>query len=389
MKDSLGNKVVRAIESVTGTRPQGEALHEPVLDGNEKAYLAECIDTGWVSSVGQFVDRFEADLESYTGVLRAVAVVNGTAALHLALLLAGVNREDEVLLPSLTFVATANAVAYCGAVPHFCEIEARTLGLDVESLGRYLDRIADSGQNGTINTATGRRIAAIVPMHTFGHPVDLDPLMDLCARYKLTLVEDAAESLGSLYKGRHTGTFGRVAALSFNGNKIVTCGGGGAVLTDDSDLGAQAKHLSTTARVKNTMEFRHDRVGFNYRMPNINAALGCAQLERIDTFLTRKRRLADSYRQAFRDINEVRFFSETDCVRSNYWLNAIILDDDSKQKRDSILALCHEHKFMARPAWTPMHQLEIYEGCPRMDLSFTDNIAARIINLPSGAGLTS
>jgi len=385
----ITDRIVRAVEKVVVKRSRDVALHEPQLNGNEKKYLAECIDTGWVSSVGPFVDRFESDLASYTGSKRAVAVVNGTAALHLALVLAGVQRGDEVLLPSLTFVATANAVTYCGAVPHFCEVEARTLGLDVESFARYLAGIAQSRAEGTFNASTGRRIAAVVPMHTFGHPVDLDPLMDICARYKIPLVEDAAESLGSLYKGRHTGTFGRVAALSFNGNKIVTCGGGGAVLTDDPDLGAQAKHLSTTARVKNTLEFSHDSIGFNYRMPNINAALGCAQLERIGAFLENKRKLADSYRQAFSDVDGVRFFSEIDFARSNYWLNTIILDNEYKHERDKILNLCHEHKIMARPAWTPMHQLAMYADCPRMELAFTENLAERIINLPSGAGLVN
>lgn len=388
MSDQLVERVIRAVGRVVGPAVLPVQLHEPLLDGNEKRYLAECVETGWVSSVGPFVDRFERELAGYTGAAAAVCVVNGTAALHLALLLAGVRQGDEVLLPALTFVATANAVAYCGAVPHFCDSEETTLGLDPAKLADYLAAISSPGEDGPVNLRTGRRIKAVVPMHTFGHPVDLEPLIGLCREYRIELIEDAAESLGSLYKGRHTGTFGQLAALSFNGNKIVTCGGGGAILTSDPELAARARHLSTTARIKHQWEFRHDRTGFNYRMPNVNAALGCAQLERIETFLASKRALAERYRREFENIPGVRFFAETGFARSNYWLNTIVLAEENAGLRDSLLAGLHEQGFLARPVWVPMHCLEMYRDCPAMELDTVNSLSGRIINLPSSAGLS-
>jgi len=363
------------------------ALHEPCFAGNELAYVKECIDTGWVSSVGKFVDRFEQQLAEYTGAKRAVAVVNGTAALHMCLLLAGVRPGDEVLIPTLTFVATANAVSYCGATPHLVDSDLRTFGMAPDKLEAYLRLITDVRQDGCWNRVTGRPVKAMVPMHTFGHPVDLDALAEISARYRITLVEDAAESLGSFYKNRHTGNWGSIAALSFNGNKVLTTGGGGAIITNDEDLGRLAKHLTTTARVAHPWELAHDQVGYNYRMPNINAALGCAQLEQLPAFLEQKRGLAERYRKAFAGLRGITFFAEPENARSNYWLNTLLLDEAEAGQRDALLELTNRNGIQTRPAWTLMHRLPMYRDCPRMDLSTSENITRRLINIPSSAVL--
>ncbi|HEU4680761.1 MAG TPA: LegC family aminotransferase [Gemmatimonadales bacterium] len=356
-------------------------LHEPVFEGNESAYLQECVRTGWVSSAGAFVDRFEAELARLTGVRRAVAVVNGTAALHICLRLAGVEPEDEVLVPSLTFVGTVNAIAYCGAIPHFVDSSHLTLGLDPGKLDDYLNTIAARGSR---NRHTGRVLRAVLPMHTYGHPVDLDALKAVCDKYDLVLVEDAAESIGSYYKGRHTGSLGRLGALSFNGNKTITTGGGGAVLTNDDGLGQLAKHLTTTAKVAHRWAFNHDMVGYNYRLPNLNAALGCAQLEQLAGFVEAKRELARRYAQAFCDIPEARFFVEPPFATSNYWLNVMLLDPTLSGQRDAILEATNAAGLMTRPAWTLMHKLPMYASAPRMDLSVAEDLEQRLINLPSG-----
>lgn len=379
--------ILGALHSVLHSGNTFLPLHEPIFAGNEWTYTRECLDTGWVSSVGKFVDRFEADLAAYTGVKRAVAVVNGTAALHACLLLAGVKFGDEVLMPAMTFVATANAASYCGAVPHFVESEERTLGLDPFKLGTYLEQIAEMSEDCCYNRQTGRRIKAVVPMHTFGHPVDLDPLIEICEQYRIELIEDAAESLGSFYKGRHTGNVGRLSALSFNGNKVMTTGGGGAILTNDEELGRLAKHLTTTAKVPHQWEFNHDMIGYNYRMPNINAALGCAQLEQLHGFLTSKRDLAERYRQAFTDIPGIRFFSEPANSKSNYWLNTLLLDEECAGQRDALLKATNDAGIMTRPAWTLMHRLPMFADCPRMDLSLAESLEKRLINIPSSANL--
>ena len=368
-----------------GTAPIG--LHEPLFRGNEWAYVKECLDSGWVSSVGKFVDRFEADLAAYTRARYAVAVVNGTSALHVNLMLAGVEQGDEVLVPALTFVATANAVSYCGAIPHFVDSEVQTLGLDPLKLGEYLNTNADMRQDGCYNRTTGRRIKAVIPMHAFGHPMDLDPLLDICKKFKIVLIEDAAESLGSTYKGKHTGTIGQSAALSFNGNKTITTGGGGAVLTNNEMIARAAKHLTTTAKLPHKWEFTHDRIGYNYRMPNINAALGCAQLEQLPGFLEKKRALADRYQAAFAGVSGVSVVSEPAFARSNYWLNVILLDDAISSRRDALLQRFHAEGIMARPAWTLMHKLPMFRDCPRMDLSIAESIERRLINIPSSAVL--
>lgn len=381
------NAVIQALKDVTRQQEDPVPLHAPVFSGNEWQYVRECLDTGWVSSVGRFVDQFERMLADYTGAGYAIATVNGTAALHVALLLAGIKPGDEVIIPDMTFVATANAVAYCGAIPHLADIGPATLGLDPDKLDRYLHEIVLVKEGVCINKATGRPIRAVVPMHTFGHPVELDKLIDVAEKYRLAVVEDAAESLGSYYKGKHTGTFGMLAAISFNGNKIVTTGGGGAILTNDPDLAKLAKHLTTTAKLPHSWEYVHDRTGFNYRLPNLNAALGCAQLEQLPGFLERKRRLADKYRAAFAGVSGVTFFTEPEGARSNYWLNVLLLDEAFASRRDELLETANAAGVMTRPAWTLMHHLEMYKQCPRMDLSNAEDIAGRLINIPSSANL--
>lgn len=360
-------------------------LHEPVFQGHEWQYVKECLDTGWVSSVGRYVDRFEALLAEFTGVKKAVAVVNGTAALHTALMLAGVQAEDEVLLPALTFVATANAVSYCGAVPHFIDSSYQTLGVCPAKLRTYLAATGEMRSGQLYNRQTGRKIKALIVMHTFGHPVDLDPIVELCADYKLKLIEDAAESLGSYYKGRHTGNFGLLSVLSFNGNKVVTTGGGGAVLTNDVELGKLAKHLTTTAKIPHKWLFNHDMRGYNYRLPNLNAALGCAQMEKLPEFLNRKRDLFARYKAGLQNIAGLSVFQEPEFARSNYWLQTLLLAD--KNKRDKVLHLLNDAGMMCRPCWTLMPDLAVYRDCPQMDLSVARDLAERIINVPSSANL--
>ncbi|MBU0675960.1 MAG: LegC family aminotransferase [Proteobacteria bacterium] len=379
--------IVKAIKSVLPENLPVVPLHEPNFNGNEWAYVKECLDSGWVSSVGAYVDRFEDLLIEYTGVKHAVAVVNGTAALHVCLLLAGVKPGDEVLVPTLTFVATANAVVYCGATPHFVDSAISTLGVDPTKLDEYLQETVTVNHDGCYNKVTGRPIRALVPMHTFGHPVDLDGIVEVCNKYRLLLVEDAAESLGSFYKEKHTGHHGLLSALSFNGNKVVTSGGGGAILTNNEDLGRLAKHLTTTARVAHPWELRHDLVAYNYRMPNINAALGCAQLEQLPSFITQKRILAKRYQKALVSVSGATFFTEPKSARSNYWLNTLLLDQNFVGQRDSLLEILGSNGVQARPAWTPMHRLPMFQDCPRMDLSTSENLVSRIINIPSSAVL--
>jgi len=379
--------IINALKSVLSAGDKPVALHEPSFSGNEWAYVKECLDSGWVSSVGKFVDRFEQQLADYTGVKRAIAVVNGTAALHVCLKLVGVEQGDEVLMPTLTFIATANAVSYCGAIPHFVDSDEITLGLDPQRLDQYLKEIAEIRTTGCFNKKTGHRIKAVIPVHTFGHPVDLDPLAEVCCRYKIELVEDTAESLGSYYKGRHTGNWGKASALSFNGNKVITTGGGGAILTNDDELGRLAKHLTTTARVPHKWSFIHDQVGYNYRLPNINAALGCAQLEQLPGFINNKRDLAERYRKAFAMVEGIHFFTEAGFAQSNYWLNVLILDKEASAMRDEILELTNSVGIMTRPAWTLMHYLPMFSECPRMELPIAESLERRLINIPSSVGL--
>lgn len=386
-KEKFFAEIEQALKQVLPKDKQYIALHEPTFAGKEWEYVKDCLDTGWVSSVGKYVDKFEADLAEFTGVKRAVAVVNGTAALHICLLLVGVKAEDEVLMPALTFIATANAVSYCRAVPHFIDSDFTTLGVDAQKLDEYLAKITEIRAGECYNKLTNRRIKAVVPMHTFGHPVKLTALENICQKYKLELVEDAAESLGSYYKGQHTGNCGKVAALSFNGNKTITTGGGGAILTNDLELGTLAKHLTTTAKLAHRWEFRHDQVAYNYRLPNINAALGCAQLEQLPGFLQKKRLLADNYQAALANIKGVEFFKEPADCKSNYWLNAILLDKEFAPYRDELLAYLNEHGLMCRPVWNLMYTLPMYANCPKMDCAQAEDIAQRLINIPSGSSL--
>jgi perosamine synthetase len=364
-------------------------LHQPRFAGNEWRYLKDCLDTSYVSSIGSFVTRFEEQLAGVVGTSHAIAVVNGTAALHVCLLLAGVGRDDEVLVPTLTFVATANAVSYCGAVPHFVDSDPLTLGIDVRRLRDYLHEIAEHRGPDFFNRRTGRRIRAVLPMHSFGHPVDMEPLLALGDEFGLWVIEDAAESLGSRYKGRATGSWSRLAAFSFNGNKIITTGGGGAITTNDPMLAQAAKHLTTTAKLPHPWAFDHDQVGYNYRMPNLNAALGCAQLEQLPDLLAAKRVLAERYRRALADVPGVSFFVEPPFARSNYWLNALLLDEAHAGERESLLARSNAAGLNTRPVWTLMHRLPMYAACPRMAHPVAESIERRLINLPSGAGLAS
>ncbi len=383
----LPEKILNVLKSILPQTKGPISLHEPCFAGNEWKYVKECLDTGWVSSVGKFVDRFENMLAEYTGAKRAVAMVNGTAALYIALKYAGVSPNDEVLLPALTFVATANAVSYCQAVPHFVDSEENTLGMAPYKLFDYLKKHVEIRKSGCYNPKTGRRIKAVIPMHTFGHPVDLDPLFEVCQSFHLEMVEDAAESVGSFYKKKHTGNWGKLSLFSFNGNKIITTGGGGAIITNDESLAEMAKHLTTTAKVPHKWEFYHDQHGYNFRMPNINAAMGCAQLEQLPIFLEKKRCLAEHYRHAFKDIDGIDFFTEPDFAQSNYWLNTLLLNETSAHEKDTVLEITNNHGIQTRPSWTLMHKLPMYQDCPRMDLSVAENLETRLINIPSSARL--
>jgi perosamine synthetase len=377
--------VVDAIRAALPNLPPGArtALHEPCFAGNEWAYVKECLDSGWVSTAGTFVARFERMLEQRTGARHAVATITGSAALHAALLVAGIRAGDEVIVPSLTFIATANAVSYCGATPHLVDIAADTLGLDPLRLERHLVSIAERRAGELCNRATGRPIRAVVAMHTFGHPVDLDPLIEICRDFGLILIEDAAEAIGTLYKERPVGRDGRLSTLSFNGNKTITTGGGGAILTEDTALAAAARHLTGTARLANGWRFDHDQIGYNYKMPSLNAALGCAQLEQLDGFLARKRDLAQRYQRAFANMAGARIFVEPRFAQSNYWLNALLLDKADPELRDAILTATNAAGLGARPAWTLMHQLPIYRDCPRAETMVAEDIEGRLINVPS------
>jgi len=381
----LVGQVVQAIRDVVG---EGNvALHEPRFGGNEWAYLKDCLDSTFVSSVGRYVDRFEADLAIYTGARHAVAVVNGTAALHVALQLAGVQAEDEVLIPALTFVATANAVAYCGAIPHFVDSEERTLGLDPRALREYLNTAAEMRGGQCVNRATGRVIRAMVPMHTFGHPVDMDGVLALARDFHLEVIEDATESLGSTIRGKHAGTFGRMGVLSFNGNKVITTGGGGAILTDDVELARHAKHLTTTAKLPHRWAYVHDAIGYNYRLPNINAALGCAQLEQLPGFVDAKRQLHARYLAAFAGISQAYILSEPEGCQSNYWLQTLLLEESVATLRDELLQATNDAGLMTRPIWELMSKLQPYRDCPSMPLPVAEALGRRVINLPSSASL--
>jgi len=375
-------------------------LAVPKFIGNEKKYLNECIDTTFVSSVGKFVDRFEDDMAAYTGAKRAVVCVSGTNALHMALLLVGVKRDDEVLTQALTFIATENALSYIGAYPVFLDVDRSTMGLSHDAMKEWLQKNAEVRKNTRINELdkshdfayqedeyacynknTGRRIKACVPMHTFGHPVRIEEIAALCKEWHIELVEDAAESIGSRYKGQHTGTFGKIGAISFNGNKTITTGGGGMMLFNDEELGAYAKHITTQAKIPHRWEFRHDHIGFNYRMPNINAALGCAQLEHLDEYIADKRATAAAYAEYFKNVDGIDFFVEPENSFSNYWLNVVILPDRNKQLE--FLQETNDNGVMTRPIWELMTRLPMFENCEHDSLENTIWFADRVVNIPS------
>jgi perosamine synthetase len=355
-------------------------LHAPVFAGNEHKYVAETIESTFVSSVGKFVDAFEAEIKQYTGAKYAVACVNGTAALHMSLILAGVEKGDMVITQSLSFIATCNAISYLHAKPIFVDIDRHTLGLSAAALEDFFKTKTIQKNGVCYHAGTGQRIKACVPMHTFGHPVEIDTIATLCARYEVVLVEDAAESIGSLYKGTHTGNFGTLGAFSFNGNKTITCGGGGVIITNDERLGKLGKHLTTQAKVPHRWDFVHDHIGYNYRMPNINAALACAQLEQIETFIQNKRELSAAYDQFFADTN-IQFVKEPKAARSNYWLNAILLKD--LEERNEALTYLNDAGIMARPSWQLMHRLSMFKDCLKDEQTNAEWIFDRLINIPS------
>lgn len=384
----LAEKIVTTIHNLfPGKKNTFIPLHEPSFNGNEWKYVKECLDSNFVSSVGKFVDQFEKEIATYTGSRFVIATVNGTSALHVALILAGVKSNDEVLIPSLSFVATANAVCYIGAIPHFLDTEERTLGMDPNSIYEYLKEIIEFKSDIPYNKKTGSKISAIVPMHTFGHPVNLDGLLKISNDFRIPLVEDSAESLGSYYSGKHTGTFGKLGILSFNGNKTITTGGGGAILTSEEDLAKRAKHLTTTAKLPHKWEYTHDQIGYNYRMPNLNAALGLAQLEELPSFLENKRNLYNLYHESFKDYKELKIQKEPENSKSNYWLQTIVLERGYELERDAILDATNSAVIMTRPSWTLLHKLEPFKNFPKMELKISESLEKRIINIPSSSSL--
>lgn len=385
----LAKELIGRIRGVIGTQQSFVPLHVPEFHGRERELLLNCIDTGWVSSVGAHVDTFEREVARLSGCTHGVVVVNGTAALQIALMVAGVQAGDEVLVPTLTFVATANATTHLDAVPHFVDSAHDTLGICPARLRVHLEGVAHVRNGQTWNRLTGRRIAAIVPMHVFGCPVDMDGLDAVIADWPMMVVEDAAESLGSYYKGRPCGSLGRVAAISFNGNKIVTTGGGGAIVTNDVALAKRAKHLTTTAKQPHRWAFLHDEVGYNYRMPNLNAALGVAQLEQLQTRLEQKGRLFNAYNQALRGMNGVTLFHAPAGSVSNNWLVTLLLDPAQAAGRDALLAALNDAGIMTRPVWSLMHHLPMYRDHPRADLSQAEDLESRVLNIPSSAYLAS
>jgi perosamine synthetase len=356
-------------------------LHEPRFLGNEKRYVLDAIDSTFLSSVGAYVDRFEAMMREATGAAHAVATVNGTSALHVALRLIGVQAGDEVLTQALTFVATANAISYCGATPVFLDVDRSTLGLSPAAVERFFVEETDPRpEGGRLHKRTGGNIAACVPMHTFGHPCEIEAIVEICGRFGVPVVEDAAESLGSSYRGKATGTFGRCGIFSFNGNKTVTCGGGGAMTSNDEAVARRGKHLTTTAKVAHPYAYFHDELGYNYRLPNLNAAVACAQLEQLESFVSRKRQLAERYGEYF-DAMGIAFVREPPGARSNYWLNAIVLPDE--ETRDDFLRVTNEAGVMTRPAWTLLNRLPMFADCYTDGLENSGWLAERLVNIPS------
>ena len=386
MSIATPSSIIRAIEQVVGDTARPVQLHEPLFMGRENEYVKNCIDEGWVSSVGAFVDRFEKDLADFCGAKYAVAMVNGTCALHLALVALGVQPGEEVLVPSLTFVATANSVSHAGAVAHFVDVEEDSLGICPVKLRAHLGKIAKRQGSHTINKETGRRLTALVPVHVFGHPCQSTALKLIAQEYNLLYVEDATEALGSRQGEKHVGNYS-TAVYSFNGNKVITTGGGGAVVTNDESIARHIKHLSTTAKQPHPYAFSHDEIAWNYRMPNINAAMGCAQLEQLPHFLAVKRALAQRYIKAFETMLGACVLTAPEGTQGNYWLTTLLLEEDKAPILEETLQQLHKAKLLCRPVWTPLHQLEIYSQHPRATLATTESLAGRIISLPSSVKL--
>jgi perosamine synthetase len=394
------SEIIKFIRSLYKEPEDFIPLHAPVFNGNEKKYLNDCIDSTFVSSVGKYVDRFEEMIAEYTGTKKAIVTVNGTNALHLALLSVGVERETEVITQPLTFIATANAISYASAKPVFVDVDLDTMGMAPDSLRIWLEKNTEQRtqneeqltlkkwlienvkliNNQPINQSTNKRISAVVPMHTFGHPCRIDVIVEICNEYNIPLVEDAAESLGSTYKGKHTGTFGKIGVLSFNGNKTITTGGGGMLLTNDEELGKHLKHITTQAKIPHPWEYAHDFVGYNYRMPNLNAAIGVAQMEKLEEILASKRLIAEKYVAFFRN-GDIQFVTQPKNSISNYWLNAVVLSD--RVERDNFLKITNENAVMTRPIWQLMNKLEMFKYSQCGDLSNSEWLADRVVNIPS------
>ena len=372
-------EIISFIQSVYSTN-DFISLHAPSFNGNEKSYVLETIDSTFVSSVGKFVDKFEEQIREYTGSKYAIATVNGTAALHMSLILAGVKKDDLVITQALSFIATCNAISYLHAEPVFVDIDKDTLGMSPESLEDFLKENTYQKNGFCFHSISKRRISACVPMHTFGHPVKIEQIAKICLQYNIVLVEDAAESIGSYLNGVHTGNFGKLAAFSFNGNKTVTCGGGGVIITNDEKIGKLGKHLTTQAKVPHKWDFVHDHIGYNYRLPNLNAAMACAQLEQIETFIEDKRKIASLYKEFFEG-SQYKFVEEPIGARSNYWLNAILAENITQ--RNEVLEELNAAKVMSRPAWTLMHKLEMFKNCYIDNLTNSIWVEERLINIPS------
>ncbi len=369
------------VREIFGDKEGFIILHDPRFIGNERKYLMDAMDSNFVSSVGEYVGKFEQAVAEYTGSNYAVAAVNGTAALHICLLLSGVKADEEVITQPVSFIATCNAITYTGARPVFVDVDRDTMGMSPEKLESFLKENGRKGADGCCyNAKTGRRFAAVVPMHTFGHPCRIEDIADICLKYNIPLVEDAAESIGSYYRGRHTGLLGKMAALSFNGNKVITTGGGGMILTQDEQLAKLAKHITTTAKVPHRWEYNHDYTAYNYRLTNLAAALGLGQIEQCDFFIEQKRELSDKYRVFFAD-KDVEFFVEPKECRSNYWLNAVILND--RKERDEFLTYTNDHGVMTRPIWVLNNKLDMYKGCQCGDLGNAQYLEDRVVNIPS------
>ena len=383
---SLENIIIKKIKNILGKK-KNYPLHEPLFLGNEKKYLLQALKKNYVSSIGggKFIDEFEKKIKDFTKAKYCISVINGTEALHLSLIALGVKNNDEVLLPSLTFSGTANAVMYCNAIPHFVDSELDTLGIDPMKLENYLKKISIIKNNECYNKKTNRRIRAIIPVHIFGNVCKIDLILKIANKYKLKLLEDSAESLGSFFHNKHTGTLGDIGCLSFNGNKIITTGGGGAIITNSKSLADNIRHISSTAKIKHEWEYIHDKVGYNFRMPNLNAALGLAQIENLNKFLKLKRRLFNRYYNEFKKVKGIALVCEQKYSKSNYWLNTIFINNSSIKKRNNILKLGHKSKILLRPAWKPLHTLKHFKKMPKMDLSQTIKIYKSCISLPSSA----